>query len=29
MSGISPARPRVFTFDLGSFKVAALLDAVD
>ncbi|KAA3449138.1 MBL fold metallo-hydrolase [Mesorhizobium sp. SARCC-RB16n] len=29
MSGISPARARVFTFDLGSFKVAALLDAVD
>ncbi|MFD2057345.1 MBL fold metallo-hydrolase [Mesorhizobium calcicola] len=24
-----PARPRVFTFGLGSFKVAALLDAVD
>jgi len=23
------ARPRVFSFDLGSFKVAALLDAVD
>ncbi|TPL74916.1 MBL fold metallo-hydrolase [Mesorhizobium sp. B2-3-15] len=29
MSGISPARPRVFTFDLGSFKIAALLDAID
>ncbi|WP_095087248.1 MBL fold metallo-hydrolase [Mesorhizobium sophorae] len=24
-----PSRPRVFTFGLGSFKVAALLDAVD
>ncbi|TPM38565.1 MBL fold metallo-hydrolase [Mesorhizobium sp. B2-3-4] len=29
MSGTSPARPRVFNFDLGSFKVAALLDAAD
>lgn len=29
MSYASPARARVFTFDLGSFKVAALLDAVD
>ena len=29
MSYIRPARARVFTFDLGSFKIAALLDAVD
>ena len=29
MSYIRPARGRVFTFDLGSFKIAALLDAVD
>ena len=29
MSDIRPARPRVFSFSLGSFKVAALLDAVD
>jgi glyoxylase-like metal-dependent hydrolase (beta-lactamase superfamily II) len=29
MSCIRPARARVFTFDLGSFKIAALLDAVD
>lgn len=26
---MSNARPRVFSFDLGSFRVAALLDAVD
>ncbi|TRC96893.1 MBL fold metallo-hydrolase [Mesorhizobium sp. WSM4303] len=26
---MSDTRPRVFSFDLGSFKVAALLDAVD
>ena len=26
---MSDARPRVFSFDLGSFRVAALLDAVD
>ncbi|QKC83220.1 MBL fold metallo-hydrolase [Mesorhizobium sp. NZP2077] len=29
MSYIRPARARVFTFDLESFKIAALLDAVD
>lgn len=29
MSDISPPRARVFAFDLGSFKAAALLDAVD
>ena len=29
MSYIRPARARVFTFDLGSFKIATLLDAVD
>jgi glyoxylase-like metal-dependent hydrolase (beta-lactamase superfamily II) len=28
-TAMSDARPRVFSFDLGSFKVAALLDAVD
>ncbi|WP_235983890.1 MBL fold metallo-hydrolase [Mesorhizobium neociceri] len=26
---MSDTRPRVFSFDLGSFKVVALLDAVD